>query len=86
MAFPSIITLTNLPRKKASSSVLRKWEVPGNKELVKETFMRTTLISDDQKKGIPPTLYDATFNFNQINFNSSKLTKILALLMLYLTR
>ena len=67
MAFPSIITLTNLPRKKASSSVLRKWEVPGNKELVKETFMRTTLISDDQKKGIPPTLYDATFNFNQIN-------------------
>ena len=50
MAFPSIITLTNLPRKKASSSVLRKWEVPGNKELVKETFMRTTLISDDQKE------------------------------------
>lgn len=67
MALPSIISLTNLYRKKASSSVLRKWEVPGNKELVKETFMRTTLISGDQKKGIPPTLYDAKFNLNQIN-------------------
>ena len=29
--------------------------------------MRTTLISKDKKKGIPPTLYDARLNFNQIN-------------------
>ena len=28
--------------------------------------MRTTLISSNQKKGIPPTLYDARLNFNQI--------------------
>ena len=28
--------------------------------------MRITLISSDQKKGIPPTLYDARLNFNQI--------------------
>ena len=28
--------------------------------------MRTTLINSDQKKGIPPTLYDARLNSNQI--------------------
>ena len=28
--------------------------------------MRITLISSDQKEGIPPTLYDARLNFNQI--------------------
>ena len=27
--------------------------------------MRITLISSDQKEGIPPTLYDARLNFNQ---------------------
>ena len=28
--------------------------------------MRTILISKDQKKGIPPTMYDARSNFNKI--------------------
>ena len=28
--------------------------------------MRITLISSDQKEGIPPALYDARLNFNQI--------------------
>ena len=39
---------------------------PGNKEVVKETIMRTTLTSSDQKKGIPLALYDTKLNFNQI--------------------
>ena len=62
----SLNQLTEVPREKACTSVLRKWGVPGNKEVVKETVMRTALTSSDQKKGIPPTLYDARLNFNQI--------------------
>ena len=62
----SLNELTEVPQKKACTSVLRKWGVPGNKEVVKETVMRTTLTSSDQKKGIPPTLYDTRLNFNQI--------------------
>ena len=57
---------TEVPQKKACTSALRKWGVPGNKEVVKETVMRTTLTSSDHKKGIPTTLYDARLNFNQI--------------------
>ena len=62
----SLNQLTEVPREKACTSVLRKWGVPGNKEVVKETVMKTTLTSSDQKKGIPPTLYDARLNFKQI--------------------
>ena len=62
----SLNRLTEIPKEKACTSILRKWGVPGNKEAVKETVMRTTLISGDQKKGIQPTLYDARLNFNQI--------------------
>ena len=62
----SLNQLTEIPREKACTSVLRKWGVPGNKEVVKETVMKTTLISNDQKKVIPPALYDARLNFNQI--------------------
>lgn len=36
---------------------------PGNKEVVKETVMRTTLISSDQKT---LTVYNARLNFNKI--------------------
>ena len=35
--------------------------------------MRTTLTNSDQKKGIPPTLYDARLNFNQIKIVPSAL-------------
>ena len=62
----SLNQLTEVPWEKACTSVLRKWGVPGNKEVVKETVMRTTLTSSDQKKGIPPTLSDTRLNFNQI--------------------
>ena len=62
----SLNQLTGVPQEKACASVLRKWGVPGNKEAVKESVMRTTLISSNQKKRIPPTLYDARLNFNQI--------------------
>ena len=53
-------------QEKACTSVLRKRGVPGNKEVAKESVMRITLISSDQKEGIPPALYDARLNFNQI--------------------
>ena len=62
----SLNQLTEVTQEKACTSVLRKWEVPGSKGVVKETLMRTTLISSDQKKGMPPKLYDARLNFNQI--------------------
>ena len=62
----SLNQLTEVPQEKACTSVLRKWGVPGNKEVVKENVMRTTLTSSGQKKGISPTLYDARLNFNQI--------------------
>ena len=62
----SLNQLTEVPQEKACTSVLRKWEVPESKGVVKETLMRTTLISSDQKKGMPPKLYDARLNFNQI--------------------
>ena len=58
--------LTEVPKKEACTSVFRNWEVPGNKEVLKESVMRTTIISRDQIKGIPPTLYDTRLNFNQI--------------------
>ena len=50
----SLNQLTEVPRGKACTSVLRKWGVPGNKEVVKETVMRTTLTSSDQKKEYHP--------------------------------
>ena len=62
----SLNQLAEVTQEKDCTSVLRKWGVPGNKEVVKETVMRTTLTSSNQKKGIPPTLYDAKLNFNQI--------------------
>ena len=62
----SLNQLTDVPQEKACTSVLRKSGVPGNKEVVKETVIRTTLTSSDRKKGIPPTLYDVRLNFNQI--------------------
>ena len=62
----SLNQLTEVLQEKACTSVLRKWGVPRDKEVVKESVMRTTLIISDQKKGIPPTLYDARLNFNQI--------------------
>ena len=66
MALHSLNQLTEVPQGKACTSVLRKWGVPGNKEFVKESVMKTTLISSNQKKEIPHTLYDARLNFNQI--------------------
>ena len=90
----SLNQFTEIPQENACTSVLRKWGVPGNKEVVKESVMRTTLISSDQKKGIPSTLYDAGLNFNQIKNVPSTLKiksqllksiEILALPMLYQT-
>ena len=46
----SLNQLTEVPQEKACTSVLRKWGVPGNKEVVKESVMRTTLISSNQTK------------------------------------
>lgn len=63
----SLNRLIEIPKEKACTSILRNWGVPGNKVAVKETVMRTTLISGDQKKGIQPTLYDARLNYNQID-------------------
>ena len=62
----SLSQLTEIPQKKARTIVLRKWGIPGNKEVVKESVMRATLISSDRKKRIPPTLYNARLNFNEI--------------------
>ena len=45
----SLNQLTEVPQEKACTSVLRKWGVPGNKEVIKEPVMRTTLISSNQK-------------------------------------
>ena len=58
--------ITKVSQEKACASVLRKWGVLGNKAVIKYTVMRITLISISQKKGIPPTLYNARLNFNQI--------------------
>ena len=69
----SLIQLTEVPEEKVFASVLRKWGVPGNNEVVKESVMKTTLIGSNQKKGIPPTLYDARLNFNQIKNVASML-------------
>ena len=52
----SLNQLTKISQEKASTSVLRKWVVTGNKKIVKKTVMRTTLISSDLKKDMPPTL------------------------------
>ena len=57
--------VTEVPQGKACRKiVLRKWGIPGNKEVVKESAIRTTLICSHQKK--PPTLYDARLNFKLI--------------------
>ena len=72
MALPYEITeyslsrITEVPQEKPCTSVFRIWGVLQNKEDVRETIMRTILISSNQKKGISSTLYDATLNFNQI--------------------
>ena len=55
----------------ASSPVCLWFTAPGlvfmsRKKLHHRSVMRTTLTSSDQKKEIPPTLYDARLNFNQI--------------------
>ena len=71
----SLNQLTEVPQEKTCTSVLRKWGVPGNKEVVKESVMRTTLISSNQKKGIPSTLYDARLSFNQIK-NAPSMLKL----------
>ena len=60
----SLHQLTEVPQEKACTSVLIKWGVHDNEEVVKESVMRTTLISSDKKKGTPPTLYNARLNFN----------------------
>ena len=39
----SLNQLTEVPQEKACTSVLRKWGIPGNKEVVRESVMRTTL-------------------------------------------
>ena len=62
----SLNQLTEVPQEKSCTSVLRKLGFPGNKKVVKKSVTRTTLISSDQKKGKPPTLYDARLNFNLI--------------------
>ena len=67
----SLNSLTQVPQEKACTSVLRKWGVPGNKEVTKEAILKTTLIGKDKKKEIPRTLYDARLNFNQMNNMSS---------------
>ena len=90
----SLNQLTEVPQEKSCTSVLRKWGVPGNKEVVKESVTRTTLISGDQKKRILPTLYDGRLNFNQIKnipsmlklkYQLLKIERNMDLHMLYLT-
>ena len=94
IAWYSVNQVTEVPRKKPAQVFSENREVPGNEEVVKESVMRTTLISSDQKKGIPSTLYDAGLNFNQIKNVPSTLKiksqllksiEILALPMLYQT-
>ena len=63
----SLNNLTKVPHETACTSKLRKWGVPGNREISSEPVMKTTLISKDQKRGITPTLYDARLNFNQLD-------------------
>ena len=59
--------LTEVPKKKACTSVVESWWGVPWKKVVKETVMRRTLISSNQKKGITPATpqYDAILNFNQ---------------------
>ena len=66
IAWYSVNQVTEVPRKKPAQVFSENREVPGNEEVVKESVMRTTLISSDQKKGKPPTLYDPRLNFSQI--------------------
>ena len=66
IAWYSVNQVTEVPRKKPAQVFSENREVPGNEEVVKESVMRTTLISSDQKKGKPPTLYDPRLNFSQV--------------------
>ena len=45
----SLNSLTQVPQGKACTTVLRKWGIPGNKEVTKEAIMKITLISKYQK-------------------------------------
>ena len=53
-----------MPPEKAWTSQLCNWGVPGDKKTVKESKMRTTIISQTSKKGIQPTIYEAHASFN----------------------
>ena len=66
IAWYSVNQVTEVPRKNPTQVFSENREVSGNEEVVKESVMRTTLISSDQKKGKPPTLYDPRLNFSQI--------------------
>ena len=59
----SLNSLEKVPPEKACTSQLRKRGAPGDKETVKESIMRTTIISLTSKKGIQP-IYEARANFN----------------------
>lgn len=70
----SLQSLTTVPAEIACTSKLRAWGVPGQKEIVKQPVMKTTLIADVNKKGVHPTLYDPRLNFNLLACKTEILT------------
>ena len=63
--------LTETPHEKGCT-----WRVGSPWRVVKETTIRTTLISSAQKKEIPPTLYDARLNSNNQTKNVPSMSKL----------
>ena len=60
----SLQSLIKVPSERACTSQLRKWGIPGDKESKKEPLMKTSIVTQDHKRGIQPTLYEARLNFN----------------------
>ena len=60
----SLNLLEKVPPEKVCTSQLHKLGGPGDKETVKESIMRTTIISQTSKKGTQPTIYKARASFN----------------------
>ena len=71
----SLQSLIKVPSERACTSQLRKWGIPGDKESKKEPVMKTSIVTQDHKRGIQPTLYEARLNFN-INDNKLKVIEM----------
>ena len=71
----SLQSLIKVPSETACTSQLRKWGIPGDKESKKEPVMKTSIVTQDHKRGIQPTLCEARLNFD-INDNKLKVIEM----------